>query len=118
MVYWFANFPARPEWFRYDDEQFRADHGHLTELVAEIEAILGEGADGELLPRTEDEVRCRYCRYRSLCQRGAGAGLFGEIASDSLMEGSAEQEIDAELASDSEFGFEFDFEQIAERDYG
>ena len=117
MVYWFANFPARPEQFSYDDDQFRADHGYLTELVAGIKGVFGEGADEDLLPRTEDKRRCRYCRYRSLCQRGVeagsfGAGSFGEIASDLMMEESAE------LESGFEFGFEFDFEQIAETDYG
>jgi hypothetical protein len=113
MVYWFANFPGRSEEFSYDDDQFRADHDRLTELVAEIERVFGEDADGDLLPRTEDERRCHYCRYRSLCQRGveAGsfrAGAFDEVASDPTMEESAELNID----------FEFDFEQIAESDYG
>ena len=118
MVYWFANFPARPERFRYDDDQFRADHGHLTELIAEIERVFGEEGHGDLLPRTKDEARCRYCRYRSLCERGveagsfrAGsfrAGSFGESASDPVVEWSADLELD----------FEFDFEQVAETDYG
>jgi hypothetical protein len=108
MVYWFANFPARPERFRYDDDQFRADHRYLTELVAEIERVFGEDADEDLLPRTEDERRCRYCRYRSLCQRGIDAGPFDEIASDRMAEASAELEID----------LTFDFEQVAESDYG
>jgi hypothetical protein len=108
MVYWFANFPARPERFRYDDDQFRADHRYLTELVAEIERAFGEDADEDLLPRTEDERRCRYCRYRSLCQRGIEAGPLGEIASDRTAEAAGELEID--LA--------FNFEQVAESDYG
>jgi hypothetical protein len=43
-----------------------------------------------------------------LCQRGIEAGLFGEIASDRTVEASAELEI--------ELGFEF--EQVAETDYG
>ena len=47
--------------------------------------------------------RCRYCPYRSLCQRGVRAGAFEE-AEDGW-----------ELEDD--FGISLDFEQIAEIEY-
>ncbi|MBU0705004.1 MAG: PD-(D/E)XK nuclease family protein, partial [Chloroflexi bacterium] len=30
-------------------------------------------------PLTTDERHCRYCRYRSLCQRGVEAGPLDEM---------------------------------------
>jgi CRISPR/Cas system-associated exonuclease Cas4 (RecB family) len=108
MVYWFANFPANPERFSYDDDQYRADHDRLTRLVVEIEHMFEDGADEDLLPRATDERRCRYCRYRSLCRRGVEAGSLDEVASQPMVEDADELELD----------FEFSFEQIAETDYG
>jgi CRISPR/Cas system-associated exonuclease Cas4 (RecB family) len=108
MVYWFASFPTRPERFGYDDDQYRADHDRLTRLVVEIEQMFKDDADEGLLPRTTDERRCRYCRYRSLCRRGVEAGSFDELASQPLVEAADELELD----------FEFEFEQIAETGYG
>ncbi len=105
IVYWFSNFPAAPERFGYDENQVRADHDLLTELVAEIAETVAERAD-DLLPRTYDPRRCRYCRYRSFCRRGVEAGWLEETTSDAL----ADEEFDLEV--------DFDFEQIAEADYG
>ena len=50
-----------------------------------------------------DEKRCRFCRYRSLCQRGARAGDFREELED----------WDVELDED----ILLDYEQVAEIEY-
>jgi len=49
-------------------------------------------------PLTSDLKMCRFCNYRSLCNRGEAAGEFEEESLDE--------------AGNS--GFELDFEQIAE----
>ncbi len=108
MVYWFANFPARPEHFAYDGDRCRSDEDFLTGLLVEIEETFAERDDDDLLPRTDDRRCCRYCRYRSLCQRGVEAGLLDEMEPHAV----------AEQVSDGDLGSEFDFEQIAEADYG
>jgi hypothetical protein len=96
MIYWFAEFPAQPERFAYDPAQYDADSAYLGALIAEIEGL----GDGDV-PLTSDERRCRFCVYRSLCERGVVAGPLGE------------DEGESELAAD----FDLDFEQIAEVEY-
>ena len=111
MVYWFANFPGVPEGYDYDDGRYQADHDLLTDLVTEIAQQVQEAA-GRRLPRTADERHCRYCGYRSLCRRGVEAGLLDEGGDAGVIERAG----DLDLGPD--FGFEFDFEQIAEADCG
>jgi len=100
MIYWFAEFPSVTEDFGYDEERFRADGEYLEGIVEEIQTRVAACEEGELLPRTRETARCRFCRYRSLCRRGVGPGHLSE----------AEQE----LASDDLSDFSLDFDQIAE----
>jgi hypothetical protein len=97
MVYWFANFPGAPLRFPYSPTQCTADEKFITDLIAEIDTLGDEPA-----PLTDNEKRCRYCVYRSLCNRGIQAGPFSE----------AEDE-----AARDDFDFELDFEQIAEIEF-
>lgn len=107
MLYWFANFPAMPEQYQYDEGHYQADHDFLMGLVTEIGERLDEARE-ELLPRADDERHCRYCGYRSLCRRGVAAGWLDELA----------HEFAVEHAAGGEFEFDFNFEQIAEADSG
>jgi len=100
MVYWFAGYPGQPERFPYSQAQYQADESYLLGLVETIER-LGE-AD---FPLTDDARACRYCVYRSLCDRGVEAGSFKE-QEDVALEESA-QSLD----------FEIDFDQIAEVEF-
>jgi len=93
LVYWFTADPANPEHFPYSANQFDEDRDYLQNLIADIENASQAG-----FPLTYDEKLCRYCNYRSLCDRGERAG---EIQADSL---------DEELSSD----IDLDFEQISE----
>ena len=70
MVYWFAEHPAQPEVLEYDAAQLAADEDFLRRLVVEIER-----RDEEIWPLTPDERVCRFCTYRSLCERGVAAGV-------------------------------------------
>jgi len=98
MVYWFANFPEDPERFPYDAAQYDADGAYLASLVEEI-----KGLGDEDFPLTVQERRCRYCPYRSWCQRGVRAGALDEA--------------EDELEWDDDFEIALDFEQIAEIEY-
>ncbi len=96
MIYWFANFPDEPETLRYDTALFHADEVLFNTLVAQIEQ---EDADG--FPLTADERHCRYCSYRSLCDRGVEGGTLAVLD-------------DPEVAvSAGQAAPEFDFDQIA-----
>ena len=98
MIYWFANYPGRPERLGYDDVQCKADDVFLNRLVAEI-----EGLDEGEFDLTDQNERCRYCYYRSLCLRGVKAG---EI--DSFRE---------EIRSSNNHDADLEFNQIAESEY-
>ena len=67
--------------FSYDASRHAANRANLERLVSEI-AALELGA----FPLTEEKRRCKFCVYRSLCERGQNAG--------SLLEMEAESELD------------------------
>jgi CRISPR/Cas system-associated exonuclease Cas4 (RecB family) len=98
MIYWFANFPTDPERFTYDAAQFESDEVYLGNLIEKIAAM--GNADW---PLTLHERRCKYCVYRSLCQRGVRAGPLDEI--------------EETPEPDDDFDIVIDFEQIAEIEY-
>ncbi len=97
MVYWFANFPATPLKFPYSDRRYSEDQLYIQNLIEEIKTL-----DESPAPLTDNEKRCRFCVYRSLCNRGAAAGPFDELEDDDA------QDL---------FDFELDFEQIAEIEF-
>jgi CRISPR/Cas system-associated exonuclease Cas4 (RecB family) len=98
MVYWFAEHPHEQQVFAFNEERFQADGEYLLAMVQEIDT-LGD-SDFHL---TVDEERCRFCSYRSLCDRGVSAGVL----------------VPDELVDDPDAGkdFELDFEQIAEIEF-
>ena len=99
MVYWFAGFPDRPERFVYSAGQAAEDAAYLSGLVEQV-ALLAGGAG--IWPLTPHEERCRFCVYRSLCDRGVEAGRLDE---------TDYRDFELEIAVD------LDFEQIAEIEY-
>jgi hypothetical protein len=98
MVYWFAEQPHDPQVFAYSNEKYQSDQEYLSRLIAEIESLAEDN-----FHLTADETKCKFCNYRSLCDRGVGAG---EIAPGQVFEqaGSGEE-------------FELDFDQVAEIEF-
>ena len=86
MVYWFAAVPERVERFSYTNQRQAEDEGDLTDLIAQISSLPAGG-----FPKTDEERACRFCVYRSLCERGSQAGLFSESEDD--LEPEAESEL-------------------------
>jgi len=104
MLYWFANHPGQPERLPYSDEQCRADGRYLLNLVNEIAtAATADGDDEAAFPKTDDVRRCRFCPYRSLCDRGAEAGDMTEQTPE-----------DVEPEPERDWLDQIDFEQIGE----
>jgi len=118
MIYWFAGFPAEPERFSYDAAQCEADGVYLTSLVEEIVG-LGDGG----FPLTDQERRCRYCLYRSLCRRGVEAGPFDDAEADDHTSADldrASADLDRafdELGLGDDVDLVLGLEQIAEIEY-
>jgi hypothetical protein len=115
MRYWLAEYPQSPESFAYDAATYQADLDYLTALISEIAARAaasrsetGPGAASgfdEVWPLTDDWGQCRFCNYRSLCDRGDIAGPSAEY-----MQGDAD-----ELASgDIDLKLDLDWGQVQE----
>lgn len=98
MVYWFAAHPDEPQQFSYSKVQYQADHAYLQELVATITA-LKEGS----FPLTNDERRCTFCVYRSLCDRGVKAGDWDAFEADLEAGEGVEVALDFEQIAEIEF---------------
>ena len=94
MIYWYADFPSDPTRFKYDANQFKRDWSAIQKVVKEI-------SSSNEFPLAEDEKMCRFCTYRSYCNRGAQAGQIAE----------------AETEMDSEAAFDVNFEQIGEIEF-
>jgi hypothetical protein len=94
MVYWFADFPDESAQLTYDGQQFKRDWSAIEALIREISTARD-------FPLTEDLKICRFCTYRSYCNRGSSAGAATDL----------EPEIDVGDV------FDVDFEQIGEIEY-
>ncbi len=77
MLYWFAEYPLQPEVFRYSAERRDQDEERLTGLITEIASCRLD-----VYPQTESERACRYCVYRSLCEREGEAPPWDEQEDD------------------------------------
>jgi hypothetical protein len=97
MVYWFAEAPNEPEKLPYSGEAFARDETYLKSLIDEITHL-----DSQAFTLTQSVDRCRFCTYRSLCDRGVTAGNLDEF--DTGPEPAAEPLAEAD----------FDFDQIGE----
>jgi predicted RecB family nuclease len=96
MVYWFPEYPDQPEHFAYSVEQFKIAGEQLSALIEEIKGR-------KVFDLTTDTTRCRFCTYRSLCDRGVEAGQIDEM--------------DEEFDDAVDLDFDIDFDQVAEVEF-
>ena len=75
MVYWFAEYPGDPAIISYDATQLRADWDAIENLVEEISSL-------KTFPLTEDRKMCRFCPFRSYCDRGDRASMWEPAAAE------------------------------------
>ncbi len=98
LVYWFADFPDDPLILAYDAARHAAHGERLTALVQEIAA-----RDEEIWPLTDDVERtCKFCAYRSLCNRGRLAGDLDDLDEEPSMEAL----LDIDLEQIAEIAFQ------------
>jgi len=98
MVYWQVNSPEAPIVFDYSSDAYRADELYLEKLVTEILSFEA----GDFL-KTSDQRRCKFCIYRSLCDRGDLAGPLSEF--DENQESRGLEELNIDLSSIDEIAF-------------
>jgi len=80
MIYWFPEFPSEPEVFEYSIEQHDQTEEYLSQLIMDIT----ERKNGDF-PLTDNEKICKFCIYRSLCNRGIQAGDTTKIEDGSVL---------------------------------
>jgi RecB family exonuclease len=97
MNYWFAPLahPETPVNLAYDQTAYEKDEKYLTSLIEEI-----LDREAETFFRTSDLNKCRFCVYRSHCDRGTEAGDLAAFE-------------DFEMEPEN-FTVELDFDQIEE----
>ena len=81
MIYWYPSFPEHPIKFGYDQITYVRQKSELESLISEI--MQNEEEEFSL---TENISYCKFCQYRSFCNRGEKAGEFTEEASDFSIE--------------------------------
>jgi hypothetical protein len=70
MIYWYTG--GAPVSLRYDQASFERDGLLLRGLIEQIN-------QASRFPLTDDERHCRFCTYRSLCDRGRAASTLDEL---------------------------------------
>lgn len=88
MTYWFPSHPDSPVTFAYSPDQYEYD---LQILESKINDIVAK--DENEFMKTVDDKKCKFCRYRSLCERGSAAGTTQD---------------DLDLLDENPFEFDFD----------
>ncbi|MFZ3070740.1 MAG: PD-(D/E)XK nuclease family protein [Anaerolineaceae bacterium] len=71
MIYWEVSEPDTPYIITYSSEQSQSDKQMVSSLM---DQILNTKASDFI--RTSDIKHCRYCQYRSHCDRGITAGDY------------------------------------------
>jgi hypothetical protein len=92
MRYWLANFPERP-WVEitYSQAEYAQDAARLLALAQDAAQRNGEAQ----FPKTDDERKCTYCVYRTLChQRGAPGAAMPDEEMDMHMQATDVQALD------------------------
>lgn len=98
MHYWFAPHPETPIALPYSQDAYAEDMAYFTGL---IEQICRTDKDGFL--RTNDLNKCRYCIYRSHCDRGVEAGDLASFEDFNLEAEDIEQDIEFENIPEIQF---------------
>lgn len=72
MLYWFAAYPDQSVRVLYDDGKHERARDKLRSLLQPLSDRLNSESTTEW-PKTPDVRKCRFCIYRSLCDRGIRA---------------------------------------------
>lgn len=98
MVYWFADSPDDPLTLAYDAARHVANHERLVALIREITR-----RDEDIWPLTDNvDHTCKFCAYRSLCNRGGVAGDLNDLDEDLELE----EVLDIDLEQIAEIAFQ------------
>lgn len=98
MHYWFTSSPGAPITLPYDQSAYEKDQVYFKGLTEEI-----QGKSEQDFNRTGDTRKCRYCIYRSHCDRGIEAGDLDSY--EDFDEGFEESATDVDFENIAEIEF-------------
>ncbi len=98
MVYWFPNFPQHTLIFDYTQKLLDEDARYFEKLTTEIQHL----SEGQF-SLTAEEKRCRFCNYRSLCNRGSNSGNWQDQDEDSSETGPGALNLDLDQIGEISF---------------
>jgi RecB family exonuclease len=73
MLYWYSSEPDQPVRIAYSPWQYEQDVQQFTSWFGKIASTPSGG-----FFQTTNDKSCRYCNYRSLCERGVAAPQWDE----------------------------------------
>ena len=82
MIYWYADPTQPPEPFAYTRQRYQEDEQYLLALAGEIRST-------QTFCQVLSDKTCKYCVYRSLCNRGTSAGEIDDLAGYQPEEGGS-----------------------------
>ena len=86
MIYWYPEFPNDTLRLDYSDER----HVETVPLLKDQLNAINKNIEDNHFPLTNNKAKCKYCPYRSLCDRGVFAGELKDL--DQIV--PAEEEIE------------------------
>ena len=98
MNYWFAAHPEVPVTLTYDQKAYEEDQTYLENCINEI-----LDRKEENFFRTKDLKKCRYCVYRSHCDRGVRAGDLESFEGFEMNEEDFELDLNFDQIQEIEF---------------
>lgn len=99
MQYWYPLADVHEEFFPYSDGLHQDSSMTITDLIGQIEDIV---SSSKQFPLTADHSQCKYCIFRSFCERGS--------ETNQIQPG-------ADLDSEDLSNVHFDFDLIKEIEY-
>ena len=80
MVYWHPGFPEQLQSIGYS----QSEHGQVrSRLESQVEALRAHRFEGDF-PKTQDEVQCGRCQYRTYCNRGRVPACEWEVDEEEM----------------------------------
>ena len=101
MIYWFTEFPDQTQEFIYSAALFEEDKVFFSHLVSDILQ-----AEEWSFQRTNDERLCRFCNFRSYCNRGISAGSLAEETNSSDQAPDLDLNLDLDMDMDLDLNIE------------
>jgi hypothetical protein len=74
MIYWQTALPGHLTRLQYSLEQYQRDGENLSHLMQEISSLREDQFE-----KTPDSRKCKFCNYRSYCERGLLPGSLDEM---------------------------------------